>query len=608
MKKFVKILSVLMALLMLVSAFAACTNDGTTNEETTDGGSETTAPTTDPNENNKPAEDAITIRNATQLLLLAEQINNNPEITRGKTYRLATDIDLNEGWNSKFVINNGIVTLPGAATSWVVIEKFYGTFDGNGKTLSGVCISNYDDAEGGAALFGELGGTVKNLTVDGLITVKNGMAAGLAVTATEGAVIDGVTVKTLVLTSGSMVAGIVAKASGAFTMKNSKFLGALATIDAAGTIPAVETTATVAQLLGDAADKAVALDTCVAGGKIFTNGTYDAYCANGASAVTKTACSEETSTLDFAAPAIEIRTVADLLALSTSGKDYDGELVTLMNDIDLNPGWDATVTVSNISEDKKSFTVAFPTAPSVKWTPIKEFKGIFDGNGYEIKGLFIDQIVGGQDYATAGVGFIANLKGTVRNLKIVNSCVIGRLDANNESQTNAMSYTNMRVGSVAGNVYGTIEGVYSNANVWAAQTGGLFMNIGGIGGRSAADTCTIKYCVFDGTLGTIKAYNGTEGRYNGTYIGGSILGCCQNASGETTVVSHNLGILNLYGPSSNVSGVAGQAFHIIPEGNVEEKHDAAWLEDEANADYTTDWEYNETLGYVVPKVISEMFK
>ena len=601
MKKFVKILSVLMALLLLVSAFASCSNT----EETPDTDAATDAVTEDTTvdtEGDEPADESIVIRSATQLLLLAEQINKDPETSRGKTYRLGTDIDLNENWNNKFVINNGKVTLPGAGTPWIIIDKFYGTFDGNGKTISGVCVVGYDNAEGGAALFGELSGTVKNLTVGGLISVKKGMAAGLAVTAAEGAVIDGVTVKTLILTEDSMAAGIVAKAGGAFTMKNSKFLGALATIDATGAIPAAETTATVAQLVGDAADKAVALDTCVAGGKIFTNGTYDAYCAKGASAVTKTACTEEASTLDFAAPAIEIRTVEDLLALSTSGKTYEGELITLMNDIDLNPNWDATVNVTDISTDGKTYNVGLPAAPAVKWTPIKEFKGIFDGNGYTISGLYIDQIIGNSDYETSGVGFIGILRGTVRNLKVTNSLVVGRLNA----ESNGKNYTNLRVGSIAGNVYGTIEGVYSNANVWGAQTGGIFMNIGGIGGRSEADTCSITNCVFDGTLGTIKGYDGTSGRFDKTYIGGSILGCCQNTSGELTVVANNTGILTLYGPSSNVSGVAGQAFYVDVTSNIGEKHDAAWLE--ANPDYAEVFEYNEVLGYVVPKQVSAMFK
>lgn len=601
MKKFVKILSVLMALLVLVSVFASCNNNEETpdTDPTTDAVTEDTTADTDGDE---PKDEAVVIRSATQLLLLAEQINKDPEISRGKTYRLGTDIDLNEGWSNKFVINNGKVTLPGAGTPWLIIDKFYGTFDGNGKTISGVCVVGFDNAEGGIALFGELSGTVKNLTVDGLISVKKGVAAGLAVTAAEGAVIDGVTVKTLILTEDSMAAGIVAKADGAFTMKNSKFLGALATIDTAGTIPATETTATVAQLVGDAADKAVTLDTCVAGGKIFTNGAYDAYCAKGASAVTKNACTEEASTLDFAAPAIEIRTVEDLLALSSSGKTYEGELITLMNDIDLNPGWDATVNVTDISADGKTYTVGLPTAPAVKWNPIKEFKGIFDGNGYTISGLYIDQIIGNSDYEVSGVGFIGALKGTVRNLKITNSCVVGRLNADD----NGKNYSNMRVGSVAGNCYGTIEGVYSTANVWGAQTNGLFMNIGGIAGRSEGELCSIQYCVFDGVLGTIKGVDGTSGRFDKTYIGGSILGGCQNTNGEPTIVANNLGILTLYGPSSNVTGVAGQAFHIDTTSNLQEKHDAAWLA--ANTDYAEIFEYNEVLGYVVPKQVSAMFK
>ena len=475
-----------------------------------------------------------------------------------------------------------------------------------------VFIDEYDNAEGGAALFGELAGTVKNLTVNGYVYAKNGIAAGIAAKTADGAVIDTVTANMFVLTESSIVGGIVGKAGGSTTIKNTKFAGAVATVDAEGHIPSEKIDAVVGQIVADGADKTIVLDTCVAQGAVFTNSTANAFCAAGASALTKNACTEEASALNFDPAAIELRTVDDVRAfLSNPNETYEGKLIKLMNDIDLNPGWDATTTVTvNDGETRKDYTVTFPEEPSFKWNPLYEFKGTFDGQGYELKGLYINVDI--HDKATNttnedGVGMFNMMIGTVKNIKITNALVIG---------TRSVASTwKVRVGTVAGYGRGTFENIYSDANVWAAQDGD-FVNHGGIIGIAGYGTQfpTVKNCVYAGQMGSLNVATvvmGSEGANTGRNPNpfyGDIIGCAKNKNTETTSITNCLAIADRYGLSGNGDAFVAQNWYVTFTNNVDGKKDAAWLADPANEAYVADWEYNAVLGYVVPKTISEMFK
>jgi|GEM_PF-4817591 len=105
----------------------------------------------------------IEIRSLGDLFALREKVNASGMGYAGVTVRLETDIDL--GGVEWTPIASGYGS--GGANC------FYGTFDGNGHSITGLVISGYEDEAG---LFGTLGGTVKDLTVVG--SVRGGEGVG----------------------------------------------------------------------------------------------------------------------------------------------------------------------------------------------------------------------------------------------------------------------------------------------------------------------------------------------------------------------------------------------------------------------------------------------
>lgn len=94
------------------------------------------------------------ISNANGMVWFANQVNEKSNGFFGKTVKLTADIDLsNQVWTP--------VGQTGSTT-------FGGTFDGNGKTISGLTVtSDNSSTTNGYGLFGWLQGTVKDLTVSG---------------------------------------------------------------------------------------------------------------------------------------------------------------------------------------------------------------------------------------------------------------------------------------------------------------------------------------------------------------------------------------------------------------------------------------------------------
>jgi hypothetical protein len=102
-----------------------------------------------------------TIRNADELAGLAQLADGGNTFNR-KTVTLANDIDISIYGKS---YNDG--------KGWIPIKDFCGTFDGNGKTVSGLYIFDTTNEMGAnlyyAGLFGRvIGGTVKDLKLTGV--------------------------------------------------------------------------------------------------------------------------------------------------------------------------------------------------------------------------------------------------------------------------------------------------------------------------------------------------------------------------------------------------------------------------------------------------------
>lgn len=117
---------------------------------------------------------------------------------------------------------------------------------------------------------------------------------------------------------------------------------------------------------------------------------------------------------------------------------------------------------------------------SENWTPIENFSGVLDGNGYKISGIFIDS---GEN----GAGLFLNMHGTVKNLYV-------KGDISSKSS----------VGIVAAKNYGIIEGCSASGNVYAKNNYG-----GGICGENYGE---IKNCLS-------AVYSVETGAYSGGIAG-----------------------------------------------------------------------------------------
>jgi len=131
-----------------------------------------------------PGAAAFTISTADELAGLAALVNNTagagqPFDFKGRTVTLASGVNLsNYGKNHSYTVNtvDGVKKAIGWRPIGVSKERaFCGTFDGNGKTVSGIYI---DGPLPNAGLFGAVGGVVMNLAVDEVnITAVNYVGA-----------------------------------------------------------------------------------------------------------------------------------------------------------------------------------------------------------------------------------------------------------------------------------------------------------------------------------------------------------------------------------------------------------------------------------------------
>lgn len=462
MKNFIKIIAMLIVLSMLVATFAACGGKEEETEAVTE--SETVA-----DETPEEAEgEVIKIINKAGFLALVEGLNANPEQSKGKTYKLMADIDLFAGWSSSPTEKLGQFTAPGAITAFAGINEFYGVFDGNGKTISAVYMSKAGEATDAIAFIGKLnGGTVKDLVVNNSFVMDNGgkgaIVSGL-VGEVNGAdsVIENVTVNTNVYSasdSAATVAGVVGKVSAdGLKMTGVTYGGKVGNISSTLNVKSPSTVAVLGQMIADGGDKTITMSGCKANGAIIANdgATADAFCAKGASKLTKTDCTvtapSDSGTVEN--QTIEVYTVEEFKSLATLGSNFSGATVKLMRDIDLNPDWTAST-----------------TAPTNVWAGIAEFAGVLDGNGKMVSGLY-------------GESFIASLNGgTVKNLLVLNSAFVSADDA-------SVGF----IGTVNG---GTVVDVYSEASV--TFTGSSAANVGGIAGKTEGAS-TFENVVFAGVI------------------------------------------------------------------------------------------------------------
>ncbi len=153
------------------------------------------------------------------------------------------------------------------------------------------------------------------------------------------------------------------------------------------------------------------------------------------------------------------------------------------------------------------------------WTPIKDFKGNFNGGGYKISGLYINS---GEEQT--GLFAVIDQKGSVENLGV-------------EGTVSGSEY----VGGIAGTCSGTIKNCYNAANV----SGGV--NCGGIAGGFSDGS--IENCYNTGII------NSSEPNAK---IGG-IVGSNSSLTSGTIKNCYNAGNIGADGSPSGAGGIAGES-------------------------------------------------
>lgn len=212
----------------------------------------------------------------------------------------------------------------------------------------------------------------------------------------------------------------------------------------------------------------------------------------------------------------QISTAAELALMSELTNDadnsnsmkYNGAYYELTADIQLND-------TSNSSDWSN-------TSPEYSWKPMSDknsFTGSFDGNGYTIRGLYLNSDFSDRDAQNNEYGLFGTNQGSISNVKLTDSyiCVSGY-----------SSY----IGSICGSNYGRIIGCESSANLEYYDA-----NVGGIAGTASKNEKinenggVIENCVFKGNIADKRNDSSSyAGGIVGTANDNSQIKNCQNYS------------------------------------------------------------------------------
>jgi hypothetical protein len=165
-----------------------------------------------------------------------------------------------------------------------------------------------------------------------------------------------------------------------------------------------------------------------------------------------------------------------LAKLVNGGNNFEGKTVKLQTNIILND----TANWQNWANEP----------PANKWTPIgnwdSKFNGIFDGNGFAVSGVYIDESDDLQGFFGFSQGIIKNLGVTASYIK--GKDIVGGLSGTNERGIISNCYSTAWVTgekSLVGGLVGTNNGSISNSYSLGKVTGIAESKfIGGLAGRN----------------------------------------------------------------------------------------------------------------------------
>ncbi|MBO4293363.1 MAG: hypothetical protein J5881_03135 [Clostridia bacterium] len=257
---------------------------------------------------------------------------------------------------------------------------------------------------------------------------------------------------------------------------------------------------------------------------------------------------------------IEIKYIEDLVAISNdsnSGNSFQGKRVVLKNDIDFNDNssyrnWQDD-SFGDLNGDGNAENIKEELTKGSGFSPIKSFYGEFDGNGKEIKNIYIN---GGSYVGLFDRVWYTKIYNLAISGNIAGSSYVGGIAGFNYDAeiTNCYNKANIKgdcyIGGIVGGngSYKPMENCYNSGNIEGA---GYDAYIGGLIGYQF-DPITINNCWNSGNI----TYTNTAVCYVGGLVGS------WNLDSGTITNCYNEGDINYLGntPSSNhrVGGIIGQ--------------------------------------------------
>ncbi len=526
------------------------------------------------------------------------------------TYALGRDIDASAtaSWNSGAGFNPlGSFSNDGAG------PRFFGTFNGDGHTITGLTINRPTTNYVGLFGFADIGSAIRNVGLEGG-SVTGYYYTGQLVGRNSGAITNAYA--TGAVTGSGDVGGLVGMNTGAISnvyatgaVTGDSTIGGLIGLNG-GTIDNAYATGAVTDVswdgggligsnLGTATASFFDLDTT---GKIQGVGSGSQSGITGLTTAVARASSSYTD-WDFssvwyqsgdirpilrseaAAPVNGVITVSNLHQLALIGANLSGSYVLKVN-------IDASATGSSNASAIWSSGGFAPIGDNASDDSRTRFAGTFDGNGHTITGLTINRP------GTNHIGLFGwtDTGSVIRNVGLVNASISGQSEVGALVGTNDGSISNVYttgvvtgslydVGGLVGSNVGTISNAYATSAVtssgsyvgglvgtnWAAITNAYATgsvngssHVGGLVGDNQSGTISVAYATGAVTstnnhVGGL-AGNNSSGTISNVYATGPVVGGWQvgglvgtNFSG-TINNAYTLGTVNGHG----ASGIAGE--------------------------------------------------
>ena len=454
--------------------------------------------------------------------------------------QLAADVNGGNGYNGKYFVLTADITYDGTENNFTLIGDnlhiFYGTFDGDGKTISGINTNKKTEYQG---IFGFVDGTVKNLFVSNCSIVgvhTTGVIAGQIRNGT----IENCRVENNVTLSGNIYVGGIVGYSHGGTIKgctsaatitgtqssgqNATLLGGVVGATSGNSLTDNIFTGTITGDLGEYIGAIVGqyksgtltnnLYTSTGFGGIGAAGSTTGADGEGATVFVLDWATQSNGNSEATAYIINDKAQLDLLAQRVKdGNDYSGKYFKL--------GADITYDYSTLGATESNYTAIGDNSHA--------FAGHFDGDNHTVSGIRIYKGGDTNDNKYQALFGKTSSSAEVKNVILADALIIGFdytggiVGNNNGTITDCHVLSGVTVrtvqdhvnyhGGIAGyNDHGTITGCTSAAALDFVGNAYTLYYVGGIVGYNQLGT--VSQCIYLGNtlrcdyyIGAIVAYN-----------------------------------------------------------------------------------------------------